>query len=93
MTRIVGWLLLLVAGMACLPAAAFLLDGQGTENWILPVDLLVMAGVGALVGLGLPGFLAGSTRRRLLLGAACGGAAAVVGVLVFFLLLSGLRGA
>lgn len=92
-TKILGWLLLLAAGMLSLPLAASFLDDQGTENWILPVQLGGMAAVGALVGTALPGFLVGSTRRRVLLGAVCGVAAAVVGVVVFFLLLSGFDGA
>ena len=52
-----------------------------------------MALAGAALGLGLPGFLRGTSRRRALVGAACGVLAALVGVLVFFLLLSGFDGA
>jgi len=93
MTRLLGWLVLIAAGMLSLPLAAYFLDDQGTENWILPVQLGAMALLGALVGVGLPGFLAGSTRRRVLVGAAYGVGAAVVGVLIFFLLLNGFSGA
>lgn len=93
MTRVLGWLLLIAAGMLSLPIAAYILDDQGTENWILPVQLGGMALVGALVGSAVPGFVAGSSRRRAAVGAAYGLAAAVVGVLVFFLLLSGFDGA
>ncbi len=93
MTRLLGWALLIGAGMLSLPLAAYLLDDQGTENWILPVQLGGMALVGALVGGTLPGFLLGSTRRRVLVGAAYGVGAAVVGVLLFFLLLNGFSGA
>lgn len=93
MTKVVGWLLLIAAGMLSLPLAAYFLDDQGTENWILPVQLGGMALVGALVGIALPGFLTGSGGRRAALGAACGVAAALVGVVVFFLLLSGFEGA
>ena len=93
MTRVLGWLVLIAAGMLSLPLAAYFLDDQGTENWILPVQLGGMALVGALVGMALPGFVAGSPRRRAAVGAAYGLAAAVVGVLVFFLLLSGFDGA
>jgi hypothetical protein len=92
-TKVVGWLLLIAAGMLSLPLAAYFLDDQGTENWILPVQLGGMALVGALVGIALPGFLTGSVGRRPALGAACGVAAALVGVVVFFLLLSGFEGA
>ena len=92
-TKVLGWVLLLAAGVISLPLAASVLDDQGTENWILPVQLGAMALLGALVGVGLPGFLAGSTRRRVLVGAAYGVGAAVVGVLIFFLLLNGFSGA
>ena len=93
MTRLLGWLVLIAAGMLSLPLAAYFLDDQGTENWILPVQLGGMALIGALVGVALPGFLTGSTRRRALVGAAYGVGAAVVGVLIFFLLLNGFSGA
>ena len=93
MTRLLGWLVLIAAGMLSLPLAAYFLDDQGTENWILPVQLGGMSVVGALVGVALPGFLGGSTRRRLLVGAAYGAGAAAVGVLIFFLLLNGFSGA
>jgi hypothetical protein len=92
-TKLLGWLLLIAAGMFSLPLAAYFLDDQGTENWILPVQLGGMAVVGALVGTALPGFVAGPRKRKAALGAVCGVAAAVVGVVVFFLLLSGFEGA
>jgi hypothetical protein len=93
--RVVGTLVLLVTGVLSLPLAAALLDGEGTENWILPVQLVVMAAVGAGVAAVLPA-LAGdraSTSRRVLVGVGWGLLAAVVGVLVFWLLLNGFRGA
>ena len=93
MVRAIGWVLLLLAGLLSLPLAAALLDDRGTENWILPVQLGAMALLGGLVGVALPGFVAGSTGRRLAVGAAYGLAAGVVGLLVFFLLLSGFDGA
>ena len=86
-------MLLLAAGLLSLPLAASFLDDPGTENWILPVQLGVVALLGALVGIALPGFVAGGTGRRLAVGAAYGLAAGLVGVLVFFLLLSGFEGA
>ena len=88
-----GWVLLLAGGVVSLPLAATFLDDQGSENWILPVDVALVALLGGLLGAALPGFLAGPTRRRVLVGAAYGVAAAAVGVLVFFLLLSGFEGA
>jgi hypothetical protein len=93
--RVVGVLVLLVAGMLSLPLAASVLHGQGTENWIVPVQLLVVAAIGAAVTVALPALArAGApTGRRALTGACWGVVAAFVGVLVFWLLLSGLRGA
>ena len=93
MTKVLGWALLLVAGVLCLPLAAAFLDGQGSENWILPLDVVAVAVLGGLLGAALPGFVAGSTRRRVVVGAACGVVAAALGVLVFFVLLSGFDGA
>lgn len=93
MSKVLGWVLLLAAGVVSLPVSAWFLDGEQTENWVLPAQLVAMALVGALVGLVLPGMVTGTTRRRALLGAAYGVAAALVGVVVFFLLISGFEGA
>lgn len=92
-TKSLVWIALLLAGGVSLPLAATFLDGQGTENWIVPVDLVAMAILGALVGAAVPGFVQGHTRRRIAVGAACGVVAAIVGILVFFVLLSGFGGA
>ena len=93
--RVVGIVVLLVLGVLSLPAAAYVLDEQGTENWIVPVQLVVMAAVGAAVTLALPGLAreGATTGRRALTGAWWGLLAAFVGVLVFWLLLNGLGGA
>jgi hypothetical protein len=93
--RVVGVLVLLLAGMLSLPLVASLLDDQGTENWIVPVQLLVMTGIGAGVTVALPALARGgaTTGRRALTGAGWGLLAAVVGMLVFWLLLSGFNGA
>ncbi len=88
-------LILLVLGIFSLPVTAYFFDDQGSENWILPIAAVVMAGLGAVVGSLLPG-LAGtgaSRRKGALIGAAVGIGALAVGVVVFFLLLSGFRGA
>ena len=93
--RIVAVIILIVAGILSLPVAAAFFDGEGSENWILPVQLLGMAVVGAIVGQLLPG-LAGETATRgraTWVGAAAGLGAAVVGLVIFFLLLSGFEGA
>ncbi len=93
--RVVGIVVLLVTGVLSLPLSASLLDDQGTENWIIPVQLVAMAAVGAGVTVALPA-LAGegaSTGRRAMTGIWWGLLAAVVGVLVSWLLLNGIRGA
>lgn len=93
--RVVGIVVLLVLGMLSLPVAAGLLDGEGTENWIVPVQLVAMAALGAAVSIALPG-LAGEgadTGRRAMTGIWWGLLAALVGVVVFWLLLSGFDGA
>lgn len=93
--RVVGVLVLLVAGVLSLPLAAYFLDDRGSENWIVPVQLLVMAAIGAGLAFALPALAraGASTGRRALTGVWWGLLAAFVGVLVFWLLLSGLRGA
>jgi hypothetical protein len=93
--RVVGVLVLLAAGMLSLPVAASVADGRGTKNWIVPLQLLVMAVIGAGVTVALPALArAGApTARRALTGAWWGLLAALVGVLTFWLLLTGSRGA
>ena len=93
--RVVVVAVLVLLGMVSLPLVASVLDGQGTENWILPVHLLVMAAVGAVAGRLVPA-LAGegaSPPRAVVVGGLVGLGGAVLGLVVFFLLLSGLGGA
>jgi hypothetical protein len=93
--RVVGVLLLLIVGMLSLPLAAYALGDRGTENWVLPLQLLAMAAIGAGVTLALPALARAGTPpgRRALTGVTWGIVAALIGVLVFWLLLSGIRGA
>src|SRR5690349_10492160 len=93
--RVGAVIILFVAGILSLPVAALLFDGEESENWILPVQFLGMAVVGAAVGRVLPGLAgAGATPTRATwVGAAAGVAAAVLGLLLFIVLLSGLGGA
>ncbi|WP_457187758.1 hypothetical protein [Nocardioides sp. P5_E3] len=93
--RVVGIVVLLVLGIVSLPAAASVLDGEGTENWIVPVQLVAMAAIGAAVTIALPGLARedATTGRRAMTGAWWGLLAAAVGVVVFWLLLSGFGGA
>ncbi len=95
MRRAAALLVLLVLGFVSLPAVAGVLDGQGSENWIVPVQLALMAAIGALAGRLVPtlGGASASRRRGVVAGALLGVAAALVGVLLFFLLISGLSGA
>lgn len=93
--RVLGALGLLAAGALALPVVASVLDGPSTENWIIPVDLLLMAGIGAGVGVALPALAppGAPTGRRALIGAGWGLLAAIVGLLVFWFLLNGFGGA
>ncbi len=61
--RLVALVLLLAAGILSLPLAAAALDGEGTENFILPAQLGGMAVLGAVVGYLLPG-LAGDAASN-----------------------------
>ena len=93
--RVAAVVVLLALGVLSLPLVAYVLDGEGTENWILPVQLLLMAVVGAVVGRLLPEVAGeGATpRRAVVVGALVGVGAAVLGLVIFFLLLSGFGGA
>ncbi|MGN0065391.1 MAG: hypothetical protein ACI379_14230 [Nocardioides sp.] len=93
--RILGAAILLVAGVFSLPLAATFLDGEGTENWIVVVQLAVMALLGALLALTLPALARedASPVRRAVTGVWWGLLGALVGVLVFWFLLSGVGGA
>ena len=86
-------MILLVAGILSLPVAAYFLDSPGTENWIVPAQLVAMAAIGAVVGRLLPGIAGSAGRRPVLVGAVMGVVMALVGVAIFFLLLNGFSGA
>ncbi len=88
-------LLLLVLGVFSLPVTAFFFDGEGSENWIIPVAVALMAVLGALIGSMLPGLAGpGATQQRgALIGAVVGVGMLVLGIVIFFLLLSGFDGA
>jgi hypothetical protein len=93
--RIVAILILLVAGVLSLPVSAAFFDGEGSENWIVPVQLAAVAAVGAVVGALLPG-LAGadsSRGRAMRIGAVVAVGMAVLGVAIFFVILNGFSGA
>lgn len=92
--RVAAIALLLVAGVISLPLSALVLDGDGTENLIVPAQLAGMALVGALVGARLPG-LAGADagrRRSAWTGAAVGVAMALLAVAFYFVVISGIGG-
>jgi hypothetical protein len=95
MRRVAALLVLLVLGVISLPLVASVLDGQGTENLVLPVQLGLMALLGGLAGWAVPtlGGADATRRRGITFGALIGLATAVLGVVIFFLLLSGLDGA
>jgi hypothetical protein len=93
--RLLGGAVLLAAGLVSLPLSAWLLDAEGTENLIVPVQLVAMMAIGAAAALLLPALARGGapSRRRALTGAWWGLLAAVVGVLVFWFALNGIHGA
>lgn len=88
-------LILLVAGVLSLPLVAAVLDGPRTENWIIPVQLILMAAIGAGITLAVPALArdGASTTARALTGVGWGLLAALVGLLVFWFLLNGFGGA
>jgi hypothetical protein len=93
--RLVGIVVLVVLGVLALPLSAAAIDGEGAENWIIVVDLVAMAAIGAAVTIALPGLAreGATTGRRAMTGAWWGLLAAFVGVVVFWLLLNGFSGA
>ncbi len=93
--RVLGLVVLLAAGVFSLPLAAIPFDGEGSENWILPLHLGGMAIIGAGVSLLVPGLVGeeASQAKRVWVGAAIGVGMALLGVAVFFLLLNGFSGA
>lgn len=94
--RIIAVTVLAVAGFLSLPLAAWMLDGRSsTENLILPLQLLVMALIGAGLAWWLPALARPSAPMgaRLLMGAGWGLLAAVIGLIGFWFLLSGFGGA
>ena len=92
--REVALVLIIAAGIVSLPLVAALLDGPSTEDLIVPVQLAVMALVGAVVGYLLPGLAGAGSRsaRGAGFGALVGVATALLSVAVFYLLLNGSSG-
>lgn len=93
--RVIAVVVLLVAGILSLPLAASVLDSGGTENWIIPVQVVATAIIGAGVAVLLPAIapVGATTGRRVVVGAIWGVLAALFGLVVFFFLLNGLDGA
>lgn len=82
--------LLLVAGVLSLPVVAAFLDGESTDQLIVPVQIALMVVLGAVVGYALPGLGGGAGRMRAAgVGIVVAVVAALIGVVVFFLLLGG----
>ncbi len=87
--RAVALVLLIAVGILSLPVVAAFLDGESTEDLIVPVQLGVMAVLGAIVGYLLPAVarFGSSSVRSAGVGALAGVATALAGVAVFSLLL------
>jgi hypothetical protein len=93
--RWIAIVILLVLGIFSLPVTAYFFDGEGSENWIIPVAVALMVVLGAIVGSMLPGVAGdGATQQRgALIGALVGVGMLILGIVIFFLLLSGFEGA
>lgn len=93
--RVVGVVVLLVLGGLVWPVTATFFDGQGTENWIVPLGLVAAMAIGAAVTIALPALAraGASTGRRALTGAWWGLLASFAGIAVFWFLLNGFNGA
>jgi len=92
--RVVGIVVLVVLGLLTLPVVAYFADtgdGDGTENWIIPVALLAMAVIGAALAIALPGLAreGASTGRRALTGVWWGLLGLFVGPVAFWVLPNG----
>ena len=87
--RVIALVVLVAIGLLSLPLTAAVADGESTDDLVVPLQLVLMAVVGAVVGYLLPGLGgAGSTRQRsAALGVVIGLALALVSVAVFYLLL------
>ena len=90
--RTVAVLVVVVVGLLSLPVVATFLDSDSTEALVVPVQVALMAVVGALVGRVLPG-IAGATATRprgALVGAVLGVAVALLSAAFFVWLLGGI---
>ena len=98
MSSVVGWTIrilvgafLVLLGIFSLPLVAIVLDGDGQEGWIIPVQVVLVTLVGAAVGYALP-LLAGEgalRSRGALIGVLTGLVGVVLGLVMYFLVLSG----
>lgn len=85
---------LLALGVLSLPLVAIVFDSPGQEGWIIPVQVVVMALIGAGIGMLVPALAgSGASRAR---AATVGALIALLGVAIslvmFYLLLDGLGG-
>ena len=89
--RIVVGAFLVVLGVLSLPLTAMVFDDAGQEGWIIPVQVVVMALVGAAVGYAVPQLAGdGAARTRgSLVGVLIALVGVVIGLVMYFILLSG----
>ena len=87
--RTIALVVLVVTGLLSLPVVAAVADGDSTDQLVVPLQLLLMAVEGGVVGYLLPGLGgAGSTRgRSAAVGVVIGVVLALVSLAVFYLLL------
>lgn len=82
---------LVLLGIFSLPLVAIVLDGEGQEGWIIPVQVVLASLVGGAVGYALP-LLAGEGAPRprgALVGVITTLVGVVLGLVMYFLVLSG----
>jgi hypothetical protein len=92
--RIGATVVLLALGVLSLPLVAIVFDDPGQEGWIIPVQIAVMALIGAGIGVLVPALAGpGASRAR---AATVGALIALLGVAIslvlFVVLLNGLGG-
>lgn len=87
--RTIALVVLVVLGLLSLPLTAAFADGGPTDALVVPIQLVLMAVVGAAVGYLLPGLggAASTKGRSAALGVVLGVVLGLVSVVVFYLLL------
>lgn len=93
MQRVLGVVVLLICGGLSLPVVAYFFDSDA-EDWIIPIQLVLMAVVGMVVTISLPALARdrAAIAPRAMTGALWGILAALAGLMVYGALLHGFGG-